>query len=86
MKNHALVPSVGVVDREAHLPGTRARVRRGSIAPGKYEAMVKLSLAETLALIAAGIAAIAAPVVIGAWNAPLVLAQALPIPPDSAPL
>jgi len=48
--------------------------------------MVKLSLAETLALIAAGIAAIAAPVVIGAWNAPLVLAQALPIPPDSAPL
>ena len=50
----------------------------------KYEAVVKLNLAKTVALIAAGIAAIAAPVVVGILNAPVVLAQALPIPSDSA--
>jgi uncharacterized protein (TIGR03435 family) len=50
----------------------------------KYEAVVKLNLAKTFALIFAGIAATAAPVVIGVWNAPLLLAQALPIPSDSA--
>jgi uncharacterized protein (TIGR03435 family) len=50
----------------------------------KYEAVVKLNLAKTFALIFAGIAAIAAPVVIGVWNAPLLLAQVLPIPTDSA--
>jgi len=50
----------------------------------KYEAVVKLNLAKTFALIFAGIAAIAAPVVVGVWNAPLLLAQALPIPSDSA--
>jgi bla regulator protein blaR1 len=50
----------------------------------KYEAVVKLNLAKTVALIVAGIAAIAAPVVVGVLNAPLLLAQALPIPSDSA--
>jgi len=50
----------------------------------KYEAVVKLNLAKTVALIAAGIAAIAAPGVVGILNAPVVLAQALPIPSDSA--
>ncbi len=50
----------------------------------KYEAVVKLNLAKTCALILAGIAAIAAPIVVGAWNAPALLAQALPIPADSA--
>jgi beta-lactamase regulating signal transducer with metallopeptidase domain len=50
----------------------------------KHEAVVKLNLAKTVALIAAGIAAIAAPVGMGIWNAPLLLAQALPIPSDSA--
>jgi len=49
----------------------------------KYEAVGKLNLAKTLALIVAGIAAIAAPVVVGILNAPLVLAQALPVPSDS---
>jgi uncharacterized protein (TIGR03435 family) len=50
----------------------------------KYEAVVKMNLAKTVALIVAGIAAIAAPVVIGVSNATLLLAQALPIPSDSA--
>jgi uncharacterized protein (TIGR03435 family) len=50
----------------------------------KYEAVVKLSLAKTVALISAGIAAITAPVLVGVWNAPPLLAQALPIPSDSA--
>jgi uncharacterized protein (TIGR03435 family) len=50
----------------------------------KYETVVKLNLGKTFALIAAGIAAIAAPVVIGVWNAPLLPAQALPVPSDSA--
>jgi bla regulator protein blaR1 len=49
----------------------------------KFEAVVKLNLAKTFALIAAGIAAFAAPVVVGILNAPLVLAQALPISADS---
>ena len=46
--------------------------------------MVKLNLAKTFALIAAATAAIAAPVVVGILNSPLLLAQALPIPSDSA--
>lgn len=50
----------------------------------KYEAVVKLNLSKTLALIVAGIAAIAAPVVVGIMNAPPALAQALPVPSDSA--
>jgi bla regulator protein BlaR1 len=50
----------------------------------KYEAVVKLNLAKTCALIVAGIAAIAAPLAVGILNAPLLLAQALPIPSDSA--
>jgi beta-lactamase regulating signal transducer with metallopeptidase domain len=50
----------------------------------KYEGVVKLNLAKTLVLIVAGIAAIAGPVVVGILNAPLVLAQSLPIPSDSA--
>jgi bla regulator protein blaR1 len=51
----------------------------------KYEAVVKLNLAKTVALIAAGIAATAAPIVIGVCNAPLLLAQALPSPPIPLP-
>ncbi|HLK69488.1 MAG TPA: TIGR03435 family protein [Bryobacteraceae bacterium] len=62
--------------------GAYLRTRIDSIL--KYEAVVKLNLAKTFALIVAGIAAIAAPVVIGVWNAPPLLAQALPIPSDSA--
>src|SRR5689334_19050726 len=50
----------------------------------KYEAVVRLNLAKTVALVAVGVAAIAAPVVVGILNAPVVLAQALPIPSDSA--
>ena len=50
----------------------------------KYEAVVKLNLAKTVALIVTGIAAVAAPVVMGILNAPLLSAQALPVPADSA--
>ena len=46
--------------------------------------VVKLNLAKTFALTVASITAIAAPVVVGILNAPLVLAQALPVPSDSA--
>jgi bla regulator protein blaR1 len=62
--------------------GANLRTRIDAIM--KYEAVVKLNLAKTFALIFAGIAATAAPVVIGVCNAPLLLAQALPIPSDSA--
>jgi len=49
----------------------------------KYEAVASLNLGKTIALIVAGIAAIAAPIVVGIWNAPPLLAQALPVTSDS---
>jgi bla regulator protein BlaR1 len=59
--------------------GANLRTRIDAIM--KYEAVVKLNLAKTFALIFAGIAATAVPIVICVWNAPLLRAQALPIPP-----
>jgi bla regulator protein blaR1 len=52
----------------------------------KYEAVVKLNLAKRLALIGASIAAIATPVIVGILSAPVIPAQALPVPSDSAAL
>ena len=60
-------------------------LRRRIEAIMKREAVVNLNLPKSLVLAGAGIAALAVPVVIGIFNGPLLLAQALPSSAASSP-